>query len=839
MGRSRLPRSRSGFFVVVVAVVACCVVACVPPPSSPTGTNGQPITNPGDPITPPGGFDPNNTIVPTPVSTTVPAPPSVPLGNVRTLAAGYDHTCAVVDPPGDRFDESVVCWGRNASGQLGNGSTALRSNSPVTVAGLSNIFVEDLAAGGDHTCAVVKPQRIPTNQLFCWGSNSRGQLGLRLPGSPGGIASSSTPVLIPGLEFPIGVTAGRDHTCVVEEPSGRGRLKCWGNGDSGQTGIPLRRPAGVLSGVEGRFVVAGADHTCALTLPRSGLSLSPAKCWGSNLESQLGSGPPSNGGPRARNVFAPRDFVRLSSKVNHTCGVRRFFTEQEILCWGSNFAGQLGFAGPNPPIPVRVDPTGIVPAADGSSWDIAAGGGHSCVTDTYRPGPVACWGLNATGQLGNGSRTSSTRPVQVSGITNATQVETGLNHTCALLVSRSVQCWGQGGRGQLGAGSAQDSTVPVTVTAPLPPPPPPPAAERISSGSQHTCAIVDGGRVRCWGFNSSGQLGTGDRSERQAASPVPDLAGAIQISAGGTHTCATLGDGTLRCWGSNNRGKLGTGDRERRLRPTPVTGLSDVIQVSAGRDHTCALRRAGRVSCWGSNFAGALGNGSDVDSTTPVDVVNSDGTPLTEVVQVAAGLDFTCVVRLDSAVSCWGSNKGIANGDDPDNAPFPQPALDETGEPGTQLRGAVRIDAGSLHACAMMTDGSARCWGDGGDGELGDGRDRGSSFPVRVSDIEDAIWITAGDDHSCAILRNGSGRCWGSNFYGTLGNGLRGDEAPDALSPIAVASLGSATQISAGANHTCALVTGGGRCWGLENFGELGNGPRTGSSPIPVAVIGL
>jgi alpha-tubulin suppressor-like RCC1 family protein len=592
-------------------------------------------------------------------------------------------------------------------------------------------------------------------------------------------------------------------------------------------------------------VVAGGNHTCALTPPGTlfGNAIpTTAKCWGSNLESQLGIGPASAGGPRARNVFAPRDLIQLSTKVNHTCGVRRFGLEVSIVCWGSNFAGQLGFDGANPPIPVSVDVDEILTRTSSSFWTVAAGGGHSCATDSDAAGgTVACWGLNLSGQLGNGTRANSSQPVAVTGLTTALTVATGLNHTCALLRTRQVQCWGQNAFGQLGDGGTADQSTPGNVLAPAPPPPPPPpapASETISAGSQHTCALVGGG-VRCWGFNSSGQLGDGTTTERQSPTVVRDLTDAIQVSAGSTHTCAVRATGRVRCWGSNNRGQLGDGTRTQRTSPVDVTGLTDAIQVSAGGTHTCATRRDGTVRCWGGNFAGAvLGNGSgDAFSAAPVDVLELDG-----VVQVAAGLDYSCAVRSDTTVRCWGTSRGaLGKGADLSDSPLPEPVVDESGEAGTQLSGVTRITAGQFHACALIADGGARCWGLNGDGELGNGSVDPTPAPVPVRDLSGASWIDAGNNHTCAVVAGGAGRCWGSNQDRTLGNGL-GPGAPDVLIPAAVSGLTNATQISAGASHTCSRISdGSARCWGSDLWGQLGNGTGAGSgaSSRPVPVVGL
>lgn len=854
------PSPRRTAFAVCAAAVTLLAVACSPSPiatpASPTTTStitrdtlAPPTTDMPTTTTPAPSSTANpnettttfapatTTTVPITPVTTIPTepPPRLALTGVVQLAAGYDHTCATVraEPAGP---QSVVCWGSNSRGQLGGGTTGGRSSTPVPVVGLPEIGATGdliIAGGGDHTCAVVRPSSARSS-LWCWGSNDRGQLGVA------GIPSSNRPVTVPGITYPVTVTAGRDHTCVTEDPGGTPRVKCWGNGDSGQTGVPVR--TGILLNVSAYEVVAGADHTCALTQPGTlPGGYNTAKCWGSNLESQLGSGPSSPGGPRARRVFAPRDLIAISTRLNHTCGTRGIGLDASVICWGSNFAGQLGTEGPNPPIPVVVPGVAsIVERRPGNFWVPATGGGHSCVSTFGTPGSsVACWGLNANGQLGNGSRTSSAAPAAVAGLTHAWGVVAGLNHSCAVTEGRFAACWGQNDDGQLGNGTTTDVTAPVNVIAPAPPQPPappPPSAELVSAGSNFSCAVVGSGSVRCWGFNSSGQLGNNDTREQQSPVVVRDLTDATQVSAGGAHSCAVRRTGQVACWGSNRSGQLGDGTTDRRLIPVNVPGITDAVQVSAANNHTCAVRRTGHVSCWGDNFAGKLGDGTD-DSLvpSPVEVLELDDT-----VQVAAGGDFTCALRRDGTVRCWGSDVGgtLGNGGGLDT-PLPAPVLDDTGVGGTLLGGVTRITADASHACALIGDGTARCWGVGDNGELGTGASTGSNAPTAVAGLRDATWIDAGRYHTCAVLSDGSGRCWGRNEYRAIGNG-GASGAPDELAPVPVVNLRTAAQVTAGGDHTCGRTTSGNlQCWGSDLFGQLGNGPRSGSSSTPVPVVGF
>ena len=179
----------------------------------------------------------------------------------------------------------------------------------------------------------------------------------------------------------------------------------------------------------------------------------------------------------------------------------------------------------------------------------------------------------------------------------------------------------------------------------------PRSAETIDTGGNHTCMIVGGGHVRCWGYNFFGQLGDGTTTDRLTPTTVTGLTGAVQITAGNSHTCALLADGTARCWGNNFSGQIGDGTTTSRLTPSAVTGLTGTVQITTGSDHSCALLADGTARCWGANFFGQLGDGTTTDRLTPTTV-----TGLTGAVQISSGGFLTCAVRADGTARCWGNN---------------------------------------------------------------------------------------------------------------------------------------------------------------------------------------
>ncbi|MEJ2539095.1 MAG: chromosome condensation regulator, partial [Gemmatimonadota bacterium] len=264
----------------------------------------------------------------------------------------------------------------------------------------------------------------------------------------------------------------------------------------------------------------------------------------------------------------------------------------------------------------------------GAVIQVAAGGVHTCaLLDT---GTVRCWGANSSGELGYGNTLrigddetpASAGDVDVGGV--VTQIALGGNHTCALLDSGAVRCWGLAANGQLGYGSTEtigDDETPasagdVDVGG---------RVTRIAAGGNHTCALLDNGAVRCWGAGLLGQLGYGATEqigddETPASVGDVDIGGpATQVSVGGGHTCALLAGGAVRCWGDGSGGRLGYGDtRSIGDDETPATAGdvdigSSVVQVVAAGEHSCVVTTGGAIRCWGVGGSGALGYGNTMD----------------------------------------------------------------------------------------------------------------------------------------------------------------------------------------------------------------------------------
>jgi alpha-tubulin suppressor-like RCC1 family protein len=352
----------------------------------------------------------------------------------------------------------------------------------------------------------------------------------------------------------------------------------------------------------------------------------------------------------------------------------------------------------------------------------------------------------------------------------------------------------------------------------------------IDAGHDHSCAVLADGSAACWGSDVLGQLGNGPAitDSQPTASPValPSGRRAVSITAGGLHACAILDDGSAVCWGYDAEGQLGNGPglTDVQPAPSPVTlppGRT-AVAISAGNIHTCAVLDDGSATCWGSDGNGQLGNGAvtgDQPSPSPVALP-----PGRTAVAITAGDAHTCAVLDDGSAACWGFDV-LGQVGDGSGFSLERPSPSRVALPAG--RTAVAISAGDAHTCAVLDDGSAACWGLDVTGQLGNGAVTGSQASptaVAIPPGRRAVAITAGGAHTCATLEGGSVACWGLDDHGQVGNGpVTGDQA----SPAAVAlRLGrTAVAISAGSRHVCAVLDDGSAvCWGLDDRGQLGNG---------------
>ena len=352
--------------------------------------------------------------------------------------------------------------------------------------------------------------------------------------------------------------------------------------------------------------------------------------------------------------------------------------------------------------------------------------------------------------------------------------------------------------------------------------------QAVVTGERHSCALLDGGAVKCWGANDRGQLGIGSTHASAVARTVLGLGSGVRnLAAGGEHTCAVTEGDAVKCWGANERGQLGNGTTTDAHAPVDVAlqhGSADAI--AAGAAHTCAgpwLDWAGNFTlCWGANDDGQFGDGTTTDSRLPIVVRWS---ALAE-----AGGAFTCFELEYRYVACSGRNDwgqlGLGT-TAPTTTPVLVPAIVQVG---------YAVAAGASHACALVEPGLVRCWGRNTDGQAGQAFALPRILePQLVAGLAGISWLALGDAHSCALTTAGGVRCWGANSSGQLGAGAAAPSVSP--TPLDVAGMaGGVSSLAAGGAHTCAVKARQAYCWGRNDVGQLGNG-ATGNAPDAQGVL--
>ncbi len=692
-------------------------------------------------------------------------------------------------------------------------------------------------------CRVVDTRAASTPTPLAAGeTRSFGVAGTSLSGQ-GGLSNCAIPTGAAAVEVSITATS----------PAGNGFLRVWpsgnpeppatilnyasGRGITNTATVPLARVGSTQLSVRN---LGGSSHVIMdvqgyFTGPRgaSGVTVgngfgcvvhnSDPLCWGANVLGQLGRGTQSLApGLQPQRLDEIAGMTQIDAGRDHACALT---LSQDVTCWGSNSDGQLGLG---PALTSVSSPTTITSPPIVGMVDVSAGYDHTCAVRD--DGTVWCWGLNSSGQLGNGSTLDSNVPVQVSGLIDASQVSAGYTHTCARSTSGIIRCWGSGFVGQLGNGSFSNSSVPVAVPG-IPP------SRIVAAGAFSTCADDESGGIRCWGDNSEGQLGTGTKGAGSATpvvATIGDAAGRSGSLAGGFDGfCAVTSVSELFCWGDGRSFLFADGDVRSRTTPTLVR--RQVLSVSLGGNFgtgaACVVEESGGVRCWGSGSSfgdqTATGNPFSGAAATP-----ASGPPLPSGSSVSLSESFPagwgCALG-GGSIRCWGNNRDGQLGDGTTDSRITPAVVSGLGGTPTQ------ISTGAEHACAVVA-GGVRCWGRGLGGELGDGLASTSSTPVAVTGLGGtATQVAAAAGTTCAVISPaGTVRCWGVGPSGQLGNGTNTFVQAE---PVTVTGLSGVTQLTAGRAHFCAVTGGQVRCWGSGLRGQLGQGVAS-SSNVPVAVSG-
>ena len=465
----------------------------------------------------------------------------------------------------------------------------------------------------------------------------------------------------------------------------------------------------------------------------------------------------------------------------------------------------------NGAIPISLDSIAV---ASSVTTQISVGALDACALQSN--GTIKCWGANWYGVAGNGTVNSSTSvvmsPVLVSGISTATHVSVGGGSACAVLADNTVRCWGYNSNGQLGDGTGTNRSTPVAVTGLS-------NANWVGVGSNTACAILTDQTVKCWGSN------TGDGTANTRPTPVVTLAlsGVSKISVGGNVNCALKSDGTVKCWGYNANGQVGDGTQIDRRTPTSVLGITTAIDLAVGGNHGCVILNDNSIKCWGANSLNQIGDGTSTDRTSPVLVSG-----ITDAIQVTSSSSFTCAKLINNSVKCWGDNHLGYLGDKTSVVRTSPVVVDS-------MTNMQRISSGGEHSCALMNDNSVKCWGFNGYGRLGDGTSHYKTIPTRVVGVSSAVIVSEGQSHTCTLILGGTVKCWGRNDQGQLGDGT----GLDSFAPVTVLGINNAVSVASGTEHTCAVLSDTTvKCWGKNTNGQLGNNSVINSNS-PVVVTSL
>ena len=329
-------------------------------------------------------------------------------------------------------------------------------------------------------------------------------------------------------------------------------------------------------------------------------------------------------------------------------------------------------------------------------------------------------GLNADGQLGNGTTTSRSTP-GATALSNIVQIASGREHAYALDDQGRVWAWGDNSKGAVGDGTTTDRPTPRIVLT---------GVAQIEAGHYHGIARKTDGTVWTWGYGALGQLGLGTTNNRTSPTQVPGINNAIGVSAGRDMSFILRAGGTVVGFGGNTAGEVGDGTITRRVSPVAVVGLTSIVEVVGGRNHAMALRSDGTLFSWGANEYGQVGDGTTTQRRTPVQV-------LTGVRSFDSGAEHSVAVLTNGTVRTWGRGwRGQLGLGSTATRTSPQQV--------TGVSGIVDVGDGRDQTFAMNAAGQVWAWGFNDSGQLGDGTTTQRNAPVLIAGLTGIVAAQGG-----------------------------------------------------------------------------------------------
>lgn len=673
----------------------------------------------------------------------------------------------------------IWCWGSNSHGQLGN-ETNQFSSTPVKNRYLKNIV--DFAVSMDTVCAKDRQ-----GDLWCSGNNFDGQLGI----GDNTLKKTSIPLKVP-LSKPFNkIVSGENSFCTINAD---GTTSCWGKNRFAMLGPGGSKffPADVPNNVN---VIDGAlseNHSCFLRTD------STVWCLGLNNLGQLGNTTTQNQTTLSK-VTGTYLFTSISAGYYSTCAKT---SDGKAYCWGLNSSRELGsvYTGD-----INTTPKEVVTGTN--FLDIQTKNKSTCALNSDNR--VSCWGQNAHGEAGNGSINTIELNFLIQNF-YFNSISSGESTICGLTADQKVYCWGSNSIGQAGNPNGAFTTSPVQVI--------PHSTQRgilsnLEAGQANTCMKI-GLDTFCWGNNEQFQLGTESPNFTESYPlKLNGLENSKQTSVGYGVICHVTSNNQVKCAGFNNFGQAGQNSSIPRVKPAAVVpGLPVMLQVEAGLDYSCAVSIAGGVWCWGNNSNGQLGLGTIGGSFVPPTQLAISG--VSKIVVSSRGYT-TCAKKLDGSIWCWGLNimQGLGG-----KSPTKFEAL------GSDIRDIV-LASGT--ACVLKFDNRVICFGDYTLGQTGVNNTYNHTFENVKLPNRNILKLSAGENHICILNDNNDVYCWGSNVEGQLGIGTK----IDSMSPVKVIS--KIKEISVGSEHTCAIdLQNKLVCWGFNGNAQFGNG-TTDSASVP------
>ena len=681
------------------------------------------------------------------------------IGTPSSVVAGWDCSFALFP------DGTVLDWGDNTFGQLGDNTTSSRAMTMPVKNEQGNaplMHVTRVTAGGyvsaGHLFALAL---LDDGTVMAWGDNSFNQLG------DGTTTDRHLPVHVlsgPGNNFGnVADIAGGGVFSVARDAAGG--VWVWGTFNSAYYTYPTK-----WSGLPNPAIAVAAGSSLIVVLD----SNHDVWAWGSDRNGQLGNGTTTGAlSFTPTKITAPSDFIHNIHAISVGRGsghVLAIDMKGQAWAWGSGSSGELGNGSwSDSSIPVKVS------SLSGISEVVAGGDYEQEVSFAIESsGRVWTWGCNINYELGLNLPEESNRniPCVIPGFA-VRSIRVPPAWIAVLIRSRTglLMAVGDNSHGQAGDGGTDQHLIPGLVSGPG-------GVGRLSDiidnagGASHSVALKSDGTVWAWGDNSKGQLGNRSNTDSHVPVQVLGLGSALSVGAGDRHTVAVGSGGTVWAWGYNVFGELGNGTANDSTLPVQVSGLAGVSEVAVGSHFNVARKADGTVWAWGDNGYGQLGNGTTTGSPTPTQVGG-----LSNVTAIAAGYYHAAALRSDGTVWGWGSDLYGQLGISGKQSTTP---IQVSG-----LSNVVAVAAGAGHTAALKSDGTVWAWGLNGNGQLGDGTTASRSSPGQVSNLAGvvAIGAGAGAQFTMAATADGAFHAWGANTYGQLGDGTTTDRpVPTAVS---------------------------------------------------------